>query len=85
VPPDIAGSSKIAEAINSVTSTDSEIVRLATLSLAEYEQQRSSIAEKLGYRKSALDKMVEEERAKTILVGAGKLPGRELRFYAGES
>jgi hypothetical protein len=44
-----------------------EITRLAALSLAEYEKERASAANKLGYRKSALDKMVEAERTKIFL------------------
>jgi putative DNA primase/helicase len=77
---DIAGSSNIAAMVDSATSINPEIVRLAGLSLEQYEQERASVAEKLGYRKSALDKMVEDERAKTIIVRPGKLPGRELRL-----
>jgi putative DNA primase/helicase len=41
---------------------DAEIERLAKLSAVEYEQQRTSAAEKLGFRTSILDKLVEGER-----------------------
>jgi hypothetical protein len=42
---------------------DAEVARLATLPLAEYEAQRKSVAEKLDYRASVLDKLVDAKRA----------------------
>lgn len=61
-------------------SSNPEIVRLAELSVEEYEEQRASIAKKLNYRKSVLDKLVEAERAKNVAVEPGNLPGHALKL-----
>jgi hypothetical protein len=56
-----------------------DVARLAALSLPEYEAQRLDAAKRLGWRASALDKIIELERAKSeITVGAAPQPGRKL-------
>jgi hypothetical protein len=46
----------------SASEVEIEITRLAKLSLAEYDQQRGAVGEKLGVRLSTLDTLVARER-----------------------
>ena len=48
---------------DSSNNDDREIERLAGLSLPEYERQRVKAAEKLGFRNSILDRLVDAERS----------------------
>jgi putative DNA primase/helicase len=48
-----------------------EIVRLSTLPVIEYERERDGAAARLRMRKSVLDKLVEDEKAKTAVDGPG--------------
>ena len=50
-------------------STDAEIERLAKLTAPEYEHARKPAAEKLGFRSSILDRLVQAEREKLGLDG----------------
>jgi uncharacterized protein DUF3631 len=51
------------------SAADAEITRLAKLKPAEYEHQRKSAAENLGFRASILDRLVRDERARLGLDG----------------
>jgi putative DNA primase/helicase len=51
---------------------DSEITRLAKLSLVEYDHQRKTAAENLGLRASILDRLVQAERARLNLDDGSK-------------
>ena len=53
-----------AGAVGDVGDVDTEIERLAKLSVVDYEQQRRAAAEKLGVRALILDRLVEAERVK---------------------
>jgi Protein of unknown function (DUF3631) len=53
------------------TAAEIEITRLAKLTALEYEQQRKPAAEKLGFRASGLDRIVEDERKRLGLGGLG--------------
>jgi putative DNA primase/helicase len=51
---------------------DAEICRLAKLSPSQYERERKSAAERLGYRTSILDKLVLAERSGDGAPGQGR-------------
>jgi putative DNA primase/helicase len=48
-----------------------EIVRLSTLPVIEYERERDAASARLRMRKSVIDKLVEDEKAKIPVVGPG--------------
>jgi putative DNA primase/helicase len=48
-----------------------EIIRLSTLPVIEYERERDGASARLQMRKSVLDKLVEDEKAKTPVDGPG--------------
>jgi hypothetical protein len=48
-----------------------EVERLSTLPVFEYERERDGAAARLQMRKSVLDKLVKDEKAKTPVDGPG--------------
>jgi Protein of unknown function (DUF3631) len=62
------------------THADVEITRLAKLKIEEYEGQRKAAADRLGFRASILDKLVEAERARLGLAGDDSKQGHAISF-----
>lgn len=57
-----------------------EIARLAALPTIKYEQERKGAAEALGVRAPILDRLVQDERARSGLDGDTSLQGRAISF-----
>ena len=69
------------------TEAEIEVTRLAQLTAMEYELQRTAAAEKLGFRTTKLDEMVQAERVRLGLSGGGTgddKQGHALQFIAPE-
>jgi len=69
------------------TEAEIEVTRLAQLTAMEYELQRTAAAEKLGFRTTKLDEMVQAERVQLGLSGGGTgddKQGHALQFIAPE-
>jgi hypothetical protein len=60
--------------------TDAEIARLARLSVPDYEHARKEAADRLGFRASILDRLVDAEREKLGLVEDDGRQGRAIEF-----
>jgi Protein of unknown function (DUF3631) len=63
---------------------DSEVERLAKLSVPQYERQRKQVADRLGVRTSILDKLVVAKRAELGLDGDDGKQGHAIEFATPE-